>query len=177
MPIDRPPNELRDFITGRQVPDVGAETYRQKVERFLVETKGYAPEQIEVDAPIAITIGAELYTSCVDLTVSVHGKRYMVIKCAPGSLASREREVIAAARLLDAYQIPLAIASDGCTALVWDTLTGNSLGQGMDAVPSQAQAAAAFDPATRVPLDDKRRTRQQLIFKSYDSMTINRARS
>ena len=82
-------------------------------------------------------IEGETYTSTVDLVVSVHGKRYMAIKCAPGSLASREREILSAARLLDDHQIPLAVASDGSTSLVWDTISGNSLGQGLDAVPSK----------------------------------------
>lgn len=176
MPADSPPKEmLTDFITGRRMPDVGAEANRQLVERLLVETKGYAPEDIEVDAPITVTLENEVYTSAVDLAVSVHGKRYMAIKCAPGSLASREREAIAAARLLDEYQLPLAVASDGRTALVWDTLTGHSLGQDLDAVPTKAQAEATFDPTALTPLDEKKLTRQKLIFRSYDSMAVNKA--
>ncbi len=175
MTMDRPPQGyLNDFITGRAVPDVGAEANRQQVERFLVVQKGYTAESIEVDAPISIRLPEETYTSKVDLVVSVHGKRYMAIKCAPGSLASREREVIAAARLLEAYQIPLAIASDGRTALVWDTLTGRSLGQGLDAVPSQVEAQTTFDPTGLTALDEQRRLRQSLIFRSYDSMNVNR---
>ncbi len=166
--------DLNDFITGQPVRDVGAEANRQKVERFLVQVKGYPPESIEVDAPISIRLQDETYASHVDLVVSVHGKRYMVIKCAPGSLASREREVIAAARLLDAYQIPLAVASDGSTALVWDTLSGRSLGRGLDAVPSLTQARATFDPTALALLDEQRRVRQSLIFRSYDSMNVNR---
>jgi hypothetical protein len=176
MPAHSPSKEvLTDFITGRIVPNVGAEANRQQVERWLVETKGYAPEDIEVDAPITMEIEDERYTSSVDLVISVRGKRYMVIKCAPGSLASREREVIAAARLLGDYQIPLAIASDGRTALVWETVTGHSLGQGLEAVPTKSQAESTFDPASPIPLDEKRRTRQKLIFRSYDSMNINKA--
>ncbi len=162
-----------DFITGRSIPNVGAEANRQQVEKQLVENKGYEREEIQVDASITLNMETGQYLSKVDLVVSVHGRRYMVIKCAPGSLASREREVISAARLLDSYQIPLAIASDGRTALVWDTLTGRKLGEGWDAVPTKAQSRKDFDPTTLVPLAMERRTRQQLIFRSYDSMNIN----
>lgn len=177
MSSDRSSDELlRDFITGRKVPNMGAEANRQQVERFLVETKGYAFEDIEIDVPIRVELADGSYTSTVDLTICVHGKRYVVIKCAPGSLASREREVIAAARLLEAYQIPLAIASDGKTALVWDTVTGKSLGQGFEAVPSKSEAEKTFNPTSVVPLDETHRGRISLIFKSYDSMNVNKQR-
>lgn len=174
MPTDIPTDTITDYITGRTVPDTGAEANRQQVERCLVERKGYSPEDIEVDAPITVDIEGETYTSSVDLVVSVHGRRYMAIKCAPGSLASREREILAAARLLDAYQIPLAIASDGGTALVWETLSGDSQGQGLDAIPSKSEAAKAFDPELLTPLDEARRAKLGLIFRSYDTMNVNR---
>lgn len=163
-----------DFITGRTVPDTGAEANRQRIERCLVEEKGYAKRDIEVDAPIDLVIGTETYRSTVDLVVRVGGLRCMVIKCAPGSLASREREVVAAARLLDTYQIPLAVASDGQTAIVWDTLSGKQIGETLSAIPTRNQAETRFNSLTPQPLDAARRARQQLIFRSYDSMNVNR---
>jgi len=171
----RPEEILIDYITGHTIPNAGAEENRQQVERFLVEIKGYNRRDIEVDAEIILDMADEGYQSSVDLVVRMKGFSYMVIKCAAGSLSSREREVIAAARLLTAYQVPLAIASDGRTALVWDTVSGNRLGQSLDAVPSKTKAAESFNPATLVPLAAKRRSRQQLIFKSYDTMNLNRA--
>jgi len=162
-----------DYITGRRVPNAGAEANRQAVERHLVEIKGYAKTEIEVDAPICLDMGSEQYASFLDLVVSVAGRRCMVIKCAPGSLASREREVIAAARLLASYQIPLAVASDGQTAIVWETISGKERGQGLNAIPSREQAEHLFDPDRSAPLNEKRRMQQQLIFRSYDSMNVH----
>ena len=166
-----------DFITGRSVADTGAEANRQRIERWLVEEKGYAKNDIEVDAPIELDMGTETYRSSVDLVVRVAGRRCMVIKCAPGSLASREREVVAAARLLDACQIPLAVACDGQTAIVWDTVSGKQIGQDLSAVPNRSRAEDLFSGLAAQPLDEARRARQQLIFRSYDSMNINRKRS
>jgi hypothetical protein len=163
-----------DFITGRTMPDTGAEANRQRTERLLVEEKGYAKNDIEVDAPIDLVMGTETYRSTVDLVVRVGGRRCMVIKCAPGSLASREREVVAAARLLDAYQVPLAVACDGRNAIVWDTLSGKQIGETLSAIPTRSQAETLFDSLTPQPLDAPRRARQQLIFRSYDSMNVNR---
>ncbi len=164
---------MTDFITGRKVTHTGAEGNRQQVERLLVEDKGYLKTEIEVDAPIILKMETETYTSRVDLVVSVHGHRYMAIKCAAGSLDSREREILAAARLLDTYQIPLAVASDGREALVWDTLTGRLMGRGLAALPSRAQAIKNFNPDSLKALAPDRVKRQQLIFRSYDSMNIN----
>jgi hypothetical protein len=163
-----------DFITGRDVPNIGAEANRQAVERLLVETKGYAGKDIEVDAAIALDMEEAQYRSTLDLVVKVKGWRYMVVKCAPGSLASREREVVAAARLLDEYQIPLAVASDGRSAIVWDVVSGDKLGDGLDAIPTRDEAERSLDPDRLLPLGEPRRMRQQLIFRSYDSMNVNR---
>jgi hypothetical protein len=163
-----------DFITKELRPATGSEANRQQMERALVEYKGYSRDDIEVDVDIILDKGADYYRSKLDLVVAVNGRRYMAIKCAPGSLDSREREVISAARLLDNYQIPLAIATDGRTAIVWDSVTAKCLGKGMDAVPSKARAINAFDPASLEPLDPKKRLRQQLIFKSYDVMNIHK---
>lgn len=163
-----------DFITGRRVPHIGAEANRQAVERILVEMKGYAKEEIVVDAPIALEMEGGVYRSRLDLVVRIQGYGYMVIKCAPGSLGSREREVIAAARLLENYQIPLAVASDGQTALVWDAVSGKRSGQGLDAIPARRDAVSQFDPHRLLPLAEARRPRQQLIFRSYDTMNVHR---
>jgi len=166
---------ITDYITGRRLANAGAEANRQAIERLLVEEKGYAKEDIEVDAPICLQMDDGAYHSVVDLVVRVKGRRYMVIKCAPGSLASREREVVAAARLLDDYQIPLAIASDGRTAITWDTISGKTTGNGLEAIPAKSAVEAHFDPQRLLPLGEVRRTRQQLIFRSYDAMNVHRS--
>jgi Type I restriction enzyme R protein N terminus (HSDR_N) len=165
---------LTDYITGRLVPNIGAEANRQMVEKVLVDIKGYTREDIEVGVPIHLDMGREHYDSQLDLVVKSHDRRFMVIKCAAGSLASREREVIAAARLLDGYQLPVAVVSDGRTALVWDTVSGRLIGQELAAIPSPEQAQVWLNPENLLPLEKGRRLRQQLIFRSYDSMDVHR---
>lgn len=166
--LSPPQDTIIDFITGCPKPNYGAEGNRQEIERYLVETKKYDRKDIEVDAGILLELDDGRYQTTIDLVVNVYGFRYMVIKCAAGSLGSREREVIASARLMQAYQIPISVASDGTNALVWDTVSGRSLGNGLDAIPSKDNAAETFDPASVVPLlDEKRRERQKLIFRAY----------
>jgi hypothetical protein len=173
--ISKPYTMITDFVTGREVPNVGAEENRQAVERFLVEDKGYLTEDIQVDVDIGITVAGEPYHSQVDLVVSADGgkTRFMVIKCAAGSLGSREREIVAAARLLDEYQIPWAVVSDGKTAIVLDTVTGKKTGEGLDAIPTRQEAVNKLKSLTLSPFAAERRDREKLIFRTYDLENIN----
>jgi hypothetical protein len=164
-----------DYITGLQVPNVGAEANRQEVERLLVEQKGFEKAEIQVDAPIVVTIGAEPYAATIDLVVSLNKKRFMAIKCAPGSLASREREIVAAARLLESYQLPFAAATDGRDALLWDTVSGRCLGTGLTCLPSKDEAAQLLAGIALIALAPERVERQKIIFRSYDMMNVNKA--
>ena len=168
---------ITDFVTGEKIPDVGAEANRQTVERVLIAEKGYTKKDIEVDAPLEVTMGDEFYCSSVDLVISVDSTRYMAIKCAPGSLGSREREIVSAARLLDEYQIPVSVVSDGKTAMVLDTVSGEKIGEGLDAIPSKKALQETAKSLKLQPLAEKRSEREKLIFRSYDSMNVNVGRN
>lgn len=173
MPEHETDPTITDYLTGRPVPDMGAEANRQTVERLLVEEKGYGREEIEVDAPIAVEIDGDPYRSRVDLVVGLGGRRLMAVKCAAGSLDSRQREIVAAARLLDDRPLPLAVASDGRDALVWDAVTGRPLGAGLKAIPDRTALAARLPFLDTPPLDERRLARERLVFRSYDSMNVN----
>jgi len=170
---DKSLDMITDFATGRKIPDVGAEANRQEVERFLVENKGFSKEDIEVDVPIEMYIVEKVYRSYVDLVVSVDGTRYMAVKCAAGSLGSREREIIAASRLLEKYQLPFSIVSDGKTAIVLDTVSGKKLEEGLNAIPSKGMLKKNLAAVKLEPLSEKRLEKEKLIFRSYDSMNVN----
>ena len=171
----KPYTTIADFITGREIPNVGAEENRQAVEKFLVSEKGYLKEDIQVDVDLAITVAGEPYRSQVDLVVSPDGgrTRFMVIKCAAGSLGSREREIVAAARLLGEYQIPRAVVSDGKTAVVLDAVAGRKIGNGLDAIPTRQEAIDELKSLTLKPFPAERREREKLIFRTYDIENIN----
>lgn len=171
----KPYSTITDFVTGQQRPNIGAEENRQAVEQYLVREKGYSKEDIEVDVNIEMTVGGQPYRSQVDLVVRINGDqlRIMAIKCAAGSLGSREREIVAAARLLDEYQIPLAVVSDGQTAIVLDTVSGKKIGEGMDAIPSKESGLGRLNSYRRVSLPAERRAREKLIFRTYDSDNVN----
>lgn len=167
------PDVIVDFITGQAVPNVGAEANRQQVERYLVEAKGYRPEDVIVDAPIDVEIDGEVYRSTVDLIVQIDNRPVMAVKCAAGSLGSREREIVSAARLYREAVLPLAVVSDGSDATVLKGATGKQTGQGLEAIPSRSEAVKLSQAAPSPAVPPERLAREKLVFRSYDSMNVN----
>jgi len=179
--LPKPYNRIVDFATGRQLPEVGAEANRQAVERFLVLDRGYEKTDIEIDVDIAFEVAGEPYRSQLDLVVSLASGdvavRYMVIKCAPGSLGSCVRETVSAARLLDHHQIPVAVVSNGREAIVVDTITGKTIGQGLQAIPSRVDALSALRDTALQPYPADRLERERLIFRTYNCEYVNVSRN
>jgi len=161
---------IKDFVTGLEMPNIGAEANRQAVEKMLVNLHGYAKTDIAVNTPIVVMVRGAPYESKIDLMVSVMGKRFAAIKCAAGSLDSWERQIVAAARLHESYQVPYAVASDGQRMVVWETLTGQKCVFGL---PTKKSAVNEMRNLVLTPLSQERRHREALIFRSYDSMQIN----
>jgi len=173
----KPYELLTDFITGQSVPNIGSEENRQKIERFLVEKKGFEKKDIEADADIHLTIDGTAYRSQIDLVVSVEGIQAMAIKAAAGSLDSWKREIISAARLLARHQLPISVVSDGNTAIVIDTLTGADIGSGLQSIPSKDKVRTMMHSAGIHPLPQERVNREMLIFRTYDMMNVNVGRN
>jgi hypothetical protein len=87
------------------------------------------------------------------------------------------RETVSAARLLDRYQIPLAVVSNGQDAIVVDTLTAETVGQGLQTVPSRADAESALPAIKLQPYPAERLERERLIFRTYNCEYVNVARN
>ncbi len=168
---------LEDYITGKTVPNVGVEEIRQRVERFLVEEKGYLKEDICVDADIDIDIDGSRYASQLDLVVSLEKVFFMVIKCAAGSLESREREVISASRIFASSPVPYAVVSDSKTAVIYDSETGKKIGEGIKDVPSRKAAEKFLSTYQPDQIPEKRLKKEKIIFRSYDGMNVNTQRN
>ena len=171
----KPYTMITDFVTGKDLPNIGAEENRQVIERFLIEQKGYLKDDVQIDANIEMKVAGEIYRSQLDLVISADGGkiRFMAIRCVAGSLGSREREIVAAARLLDDYQIPFSIVSNGITAIVLDTVSGKKTGEGMDSIPAKKEAIEKLESLELLPFPKDRLEREKLIFRTFDSENVN----
>jgi len=161
---------LRDYINGEELPDTDDERIRQQLARMLVEEKGFSKDDLEPRLCIETTYNHIFVRSIIDLTIRVQGKRLFILRYGPGSLVTREKSVIAAARVLEtAYRIPYGVVTNGRDAELLETKKGTVLGTGMEAIPDKAQAEkmlaeAVFEPYT----DPGSREKALRILNTFD---------
>lgn len=160
--------QLKDYITGKEINMIGSEVSRQIFEQFLVNTKGYDTTDIQVDVPIVVQFKGEDYYSTIDLIVFCQDKALMAVTCVAGSINSYERGILSGARLIHEYQIPLAISTDARDAVVLDTLTGKTIGKGLNAVPSKRESEDMLSSLQYIPLNPDRKEGEMIIYRSFN---------
>ena len=165
---------ISDYITGKAVRNVGPEAVRQAFEKFLVHEKGYDKKDIKVDEALVVRFKGEDYSSTIDLIVFCHEKAFMAITCVAGSIGSYEREILAGARLVYDYQIPFAVSTDARDAVILDTISGKAVGNGLHAVPSKKEAHEWVKSIEFIPLNENRKEREMIIFRSFNLEKINK---
>lgn len=159
-----------DYITGETIVDTDDERCRQELAKILVEEKGYAKSDLEPRLCIETLYSGQFVSSIIDITVRVSGRRLMILRFGPGSIVTRERAAIAAARVLEpAYQIPLAVVTNCRDAEVLDTYTGKVFRQGLEGIPDKKEAADLVKSLRFEPFDDEtKKDRERRILNAYD---------
>lgn len=157
-----------DFITGREITDTDDERYRQKLARFLVEVKGYEKSDVTPKRRIEMEIEGKKVLSMIDFVVSIGGKPLMVIKYGPGSLVTRERPALAAARILEDFQVPVTVVTNGEDAEVLDTVSGKVLSTGIEAITSKDNALEILRKITPQGMSAKQVEAEKRILSAYD---------
>ena len=161
---------LQDYLTGEELTDTDDERLRQQISRMMVEDRGYHKDDLEPRLFIETLFTRNFVRSTIDLTVRLSGKQFMIIRYGPGSLVSRERSALAAARVLnEKYRIPLAVVTNGRDALLLDTISTQVLGEGMEAIPTKAEAQKMFPKLIFLPpQDEEKLTREKRILNAFD---------
>jgi hypothetical protein len=143
---------LFDYLTGEELTDTDDERLRQGIYQMMVEQKGFLKNELIPRAFIDTLFTHHFVRSTVDLTVSMDDLAFMIIRYGPGSLVSRERAAIAAARVLHtAYSIPLAVVTNGQDAELLDTATGKVIGNGLESIPDRVAASILLPSLTFSP--------------------------
>lgn len=161
---------LHDYLTGEELVDTDDERIRQQLSRMMVEQLGYDKQDLEPRRCIETLFTRHFVRSIIDLTVAINGRQFMIVRYGPGSLVSRERSALAAARVLNSdYQIPLAVVTNGRDALLLDTTTGKTIGEGLQAIPSRQTALDRLQSLLFLPLqDEEKRMRERRILNAFD---------
>jgi hypothetical protein len=143
---------LECYLTGEELTDTDDERIRQQLLRMLVEDKGY--RQLELTPRLRIeTFFAKSYVvSLIEVTITVAGRQLLLLRYGPGSLVSRERSAVAAARVLNpAYRIPYAVVTNGRDAEFLETATGKVLGFGVESIPDREESLSLVKHASFLP--------------------------
>lgn len=169
--VERPifPDCLTDCLTGREIPFSNRDNIRQKVLQFLMDKKDYGKGDFAVDREISFEIEGRPVVSLVDLSIAIDGRTLMIWKCASGSLVSRERQILASARLLEDYIVPFAAVANGLDLEFLDSVTGRVIGCGFESVPSREELIKRDDLSLK-PVNKRKLPVEQRILYTYDAL-------
>jgi len=160
---------LVDYVTGEPLVDTDDERYRQKLAQMLVTEKGFAKNELEMRRRIETLFATQFVASKIDIVVSIAGQRVMVVRYGPGSLVTRERPAIAAARVLEESQlIPLAVVTNGEDAELLDARTGKVLATGLEAIPTREAVVTMLPDLDFRPIAPERREPELRILNAFD---------
>lgn len=162
---------LHDYLTGEELTDTDDERLRQRLSKMMVEEKKFQKTELQPRLFIETFFSRCFVRSVIELTFNLSGRQFMILRYGPGSLVSRERSAIAAARVLNpVYRIPLAIVTNGEDAELLDTSTGKILGYGLDSIPDRTTAEKNILPDLEFlpPLETAKRERELRILNAFD---------
>ncbi len=143
---------------------------KKMVEYLLLEKKGYQAADVQKHHTFPVDLSGEQTYSSVDFLVTVDGKKAMVIKCAAGSLSSRERQAIAAARVISSPPVPIAVVADPVGAEVLDVATGKVIGEGFGAIPIKEEMRRMLSGVEAKTLSPDRLEKEKRILLAFDAI-------
>lgn len=131
--------EITDYLTGEVLPETDDERARQFLVRHLVVNCGYLQNEIVPRVGIELEVDGKTGTFRVDFAVRTDDFTDMIVVFRPGSLVTRQRPILAAARLLEAHVVPVAVITNAKDAVVLDGASGKTIGAGLDKIPARDQ--------------------------------------
>ena len=160
--------ERVDFITGEVLKETHDERYRQKVARLLVNQKGYAKADIEPRKALVVQAGDKKAVLKVDFVIRLAQRVLMVIQYGPGSLVTRRRPVLAISRLIAAYQVPVAVITNGQDAEIISGPTGEVIATGLDAIPDKQDLTRRTPHTNFQPISKQQAEMESRILYCYE---------
>ncbi len=129
--------ELKDFLTGFVLTDTFDERYRQKIAKNLVRNCGFKKSDIQSNMKLTVVAGKRKAVIKIDFLVKYHGKIIAVIKYAPGSIVTRRLSTVALSRIIESYQIPIVVVTNGEDAEIIDGFSKKNVANGFENFPDR----------------------------------------
>jgi hypothetical protein len=167
------PDTLIDYLSAREIPFSNRDNIRQKLVKTLVEEKGYQKRDISLDREIRFAVEGRQVSSPVDIAIGIGNKTLMVFKCAAGSVVSRERQIIATARLIEDYIIPFAVVTNGVNTELLDSISEKVIGNGIPSIPTRQELFENSKNLILKPVNKRKLMYEERILYTYDAISCN----
>ena len=160
--------ELTDTITGETLQDTHDERYRQAIAALLLDEKGFSREEIRPRVPLAVEAGEKCALIPIDFGLYLGDRLCMLVKYGPGSLVTRHRPALAAARLLAGHQVPVVVVTNGIDADVLDGTSGKILSKGLAGIPHRKALQRIVQGFAFAPVPAARAEKESRIAYAFE---------
>lgn len=160
-----------DFLTGRTLADTHDERARQQIAKFLVNEKGYARSEILAGQQLHLELDGKTGMVFVDFIINQGQEAVMLILFRPGSIVSRRRTAVAAARIFTQKAIPFAAITNAEDAEILETSSGKVIGTGLESVFHKNDTGRIIENHQSMILPENRREKEKRILFAMEVLT------
>ena len=134
----------------------------------LLESKGYLPEEIQTNPFVEFESEKGIERAKTDFIVSVSGEPFVSIRCLM-ALESRERHVLAFARVAKSPPVPFCAITDGLSIHFIDTSSGETLSTTLDDFPNRDKASQLMKSGKPLELGTEKLKRERMVLMAFES--------
>lgn len=146
-------------------------TYIQKmIIDFLISKKGYTKNDLDINREFTVELSDASFIAKADIAVKIEDKIFIIIKCVMNSLESWERYSLSFCRVVEPYQIPYAVITDGESTRMLNVLTGEILSDGLDLIPSREDVKDMIKQNIFTPYNKEKCEKEKRILYAFDAI-------
>lgn len=140
---------------------------RLTIQRLL--ELGYSLSDMEINKGYEVIVSEnERFVASVDIVVSIEGKTIYAIKCSPVSIDSWERFMFAFCRVVEQYQIPFGIITNGERWKTINVLTGEV--KELLEIPTKEQLIKMMPSMEFIPYHKEKLPKEKRILYAFDAI-------
>lgn len=137
---------------------------------YLLKDRGFAKEHILIDPEFEISLSDCKIKVSIDFLIKLNDTPTMIIRCAPTSIESWERYILAFARVVSDYQIPYAVVTDSERARVLDVLSNRLIGERIEDIPSKDDLLRFLRGFRKIPFPPDKLEREKRIVYAFEGV-------
>jgi len=141
---------IKDYVTGKLLPDTPEERVRQKIEHLLVDELGYEKFEIDVEKEMEVSIGRRKLSPRADLVVRVGILPVMVIETkAPEEDITIYRDQAKSYAKVHKPSVPIVVLTNCTDTEVWNVLDDKLIAQSISGILPRDKASELLSKGFR----------------------------